>query len=118
MIEPCDRAQQCGFSGSRSPEQPDDLARPQRQVDFLEHDELIAVRLTEGLADLLDLQKRLDTQRSNGIHTRLLAQLIRNLRSALAYNGRQNRRFRVTTNKLRTTVPSTVRWKLPAVVAS
>ena len=40
---------------------------------------------------------------------------MRNLRSARAYSGRQNTRFNVTTNRLRTTVPSTVRWKSPAL---
>src|SRR5262249_39116558 len=124
VIETGDHPQQCRLSRARSTEESDDLPRTQHEIHILQHHELIAVRLAEGLADTLHIEQRREIERgSNGIHDYLLrwsgaSQLMRNLRSARAYSGRQNTRLSVTTNRLNTTVPSTVRWKSPALVAS
>ena len=68
-IQARDQPQQRRLAGARAAEQADDLPGPQCQVDVLEHDELVAVGLAEGLADAPHVEQRSEVERELvGIH--------------------------------------------------
>src|SRR5579863_10101730 len=69
LVESCDLTQQGRLARARATQESHDLARPERQVDLLEHHQLIAVGLAEGLAYPLHLQQWSEVQRrSGGVH--------------------------------------------------
>ncbi|GCC44401.1 hypothetical protein chiPu_0028598, partial [Chiloscyllium punctatum] len=55
--QPCDDPQQGRLARSRAAEQPDDLAGMNRQVDILEHQQLLAASLRERAADAADVDQ-------------------------------------------------------------
>ncbi len=68
-LQPRDRPQQCRLPGTRASEQAHDLSGPERQIHILEHDELVAIRLAEGFADALHIEKGCQVHRvSIGVH--------------------------------------------------
>ncbi len=73
LVEPGDRAQQRRFAGTGAPQETHDLPRPQREIDVLEHDELVPVGLAEGLAAALHVEQWREIQRRGGdVHGILL----------------------------------------------
>ena len=66
LVESGDRAQQRRFAGTGAPQQPHDLARAQREIDVLEHQELVPVGLAEGLAATLHVEQWREIERRGG----------------------------------------------------
>ena len=58
QLEARDGPQQGRLPGARATQQADDLAGAQCQVHVLEYDELVPIRLPEGLADALHVEQR------------------------------------------------------------
>jgi hypothetical protein len=115
-LEARDGSQQGGLPGTRATEETDDLAGAQCEVHVLEHDELIAVRLPEGLADALHIEQGRRDSSHEDVHR---SSCSFGICARRAHNrGRQNSRLITHDEQLITTIPSDGAPEIAGVVAS